>query len=307
MNDLKKENISKIFSEFKENNMSSYNNLYEEYYSIVYGIVFTILKNKENAEDVTQEVFIKIYNMKKENLPEKGELSWLYTVSKNEAFQFLRKSKNQVNIEEIYEVKEEKNEIDKIIDINTYNRIISPLNEIEKQIVSLKIISNFSFKKIGQMLSMPTPTVQWRYYKAVNSLKISIANFAAFVVTFSILISRKLFNNKIKQESDEKVYDNKLDEESYNNESLNATKQENDIKTNYSDNNYDNSSLIGTFTNTSPVSEFSATATTSEEMNNINYFDQILVCFSGFFLIISVIFAIFLKKYQQKRIKKASK
>ena len=44
------------------------------------------------------------------------------------------------------EVKEEKNEIDKIIDINTYNRIISPLNEIEKQIVSLKIISNFSFK-----------------------------------------------------------------------------------------------------------------------------------------------------------------
>ena len=90
--------------------------------------------------------------MNKENLPEKGELSWLYTVSKNEALQFLRRKKNEINIDEIYEIKEEKNDIDEIIDINTYNKIISQLNEQEKQIVSLKILSNFTFKKIGQML-----------------------------------------------------------------------------------------------------------------------------------------------------------
>lgn len=210
MRNSKKENISKIFSEFKVNNMNSYGDLYKEYYSTVYGIIFPILKNKENSEDVTQEVFMKIYNMKKENLPEKGELSWLYTVSKNEAFQFLRKNRTDVNIDEIYELKEEKSDLDKIIDINTYNKIISPLNDVEKQIVSLKILSDFTFKKIGQLLLLPTATVQWKYYKAVNSLKISIGNFIAFLVTFIILISRKSFNdyNESKNRTNENISNN---------------------------------------------------------------------------------------------------
>ena len=109
MKNSNKDNLNKIFSEFKVNNMSSYDNLYKEYYSTVYGIVFPIIKNKESAEDITQEVFIKIYNINKDNLPEKGELSWLYTVSKNEALQFLRRKKQEINIDEIYDIKEEKN------------------------------------------------------------------------------------------------------------------------------------------------------------------------------------------------------
>ena len=147
MKELKKEELNTIFHEFKENNMTQYDKLYKEYYSTIYGIVFSIIKNKENSEDVVQEIFIKIYNMDKEKFPTQGELSWLYTVSKNEALQFLRKKNNEINIEEIYEIKEKSNEIDKIIDMNTYNKIISVLNEKEKQIVSLKILSNFTFKK----------------------------------------------------------------------------------------------------------------------------------------------------------------
>lgn len=231
-----KESLSKIFSEFKVNNMSSYDNLYKEYYSTVYGIVFPMIKNKENAEDVTQEVFIKIYNINKESLPEKGELSWLYTVSKNEALQFLRRKKQEINIDEIYEVKEEKNDIDEIIDINTYNKIISPLNEQEKQIVSLKILSNFTFKNIGKMLNMPTPTVQWKYYKAVNSLKISIGNFAAFIFTFIILIGRKVFKQKNNFLQNYSVYEADKQKNSSDNY---ETKQDNTESLNYeeTDNN----------------------------------------------------------------------
>lgn len=196
MKELKKKELRNILCEIKENNMEQYDKLYKEYYPIVYGIVFSIIKNKENTEDVVQEIFIKIYSMDKEKLPKEGELSWLYTVSKNEALQFLRKKRKEVNIEEIYEVKEESSDIEKIIDMNTYNRIISGLNERERQIVSLKILSNFTFKKIGQMLSMPTPTVQWKYYKAVDSLKISLGNLVGFIFTFILLIGRRKFKNR---------------------------------------------------------------------------------------------------------------
>lgn len=293
----KKENLNKIFSEFKVSNMSSYNDLYTEYYSTVYGIVFPIVKNKESAEDVTQEVFIKIYNMNKESLPEKGELSWLYTVSKNEALQSLRKKKQEVNIDEIYEIKEEENDIDKIIDFNTYNKIISTLNEQEKQIVSLKILSNFTFKKIGQMLAMPTPTVQWKYYKAVDSLKISIGNLAAFMFTFIILIGRKVLkrNNENFYENNNNKNEKQDIEQSINYED---TAEENVINNNYDSvkkHDFSETTIEGTM------------SSTEKRIDNVDYFEPALIGISGIFLIISIIFLIFFKNYQQKRNKKASK
>ena len=296
MRDAKNENIVRIFSEFKANDMRLYDNLYKEYYSTVYGIVFPILRNKENAEDVTQEVFLKIYNIKKENIPEKGELSWLYTVSKNEALQFLRKNKQEINIDEVYEIKEENDDIDKIIDINTYNKIISPLNEIEKQIVSLKILSNFTFKKIGQMLSMPTPTVQWKYYKAVDSLKISIGNFVAFLFTFIILIGRKIFKNNNELKNNRFVYDENSYTESEADDVINKNNEKIEVKDNYTENISKNSQYFG-----------ETVSSTEKEINTIDYFEPFLIGISGLFLIISLIFAIFFKKFQQKRIKKTSK
>lgn len=302
MNNLKGKNLSKIFAEFKVNNMTVYDNLYKEYYSTVYGIVFPIVKNKECAEDVTQEVFIKIYNMNKENLPAKGELSWLYTVSKNEALQFLRKKKQEINIDDIYEIREEENDIDKIIDINTYNKIISTLNEQEKQIVSLKILSNFTFKKIGQMLAMPTPTVQWKYYKAVDSLKISIGNLAAFMFTFIILLGRKV----LKRNNENMVFENV-----YENNNTKNVKQDIEQSSNYEDmaeenainNNYDSIKNH----NFSETTIESTTTSIGKEIDNIDYFEPILLSISGIFLVITIIFAIFFKKYQQKTNKKASK
>lgn len=225
MKESKKKELSTIFDEFKENNMTQYDKLYKEYYATIYGIVFPIIKNRESAEDVVQEIFIKIYNMDKEKLPTQGELSWLYTVSKNEALQFLRKKNKEINIEEIYEVKEKSSEIDKIIDINTYNKIISGLNEKEKQIVSLKILSDFTFRKIGQMLSMPTPTVQWKYYKAVDSLKISLGNLLGFIFAFTLLIGRRKIRNsyvKIKGNNNmEDTIDESSNTERNTNENIN--------------------------------------------------------------------------------------
>ena len=298
----KKENLSKIFAEFKVNNMTLYDNLYKEYYLTVYGIVFSIVKNKECAEDVTQEVFIKIYNMNKENLPVKGELSWLYTVSKNEALQFLRKKKQEVNIDDIYEIKEEENDIDKIIDINTYNKIISTLNEQEKQIVSLKILSNFTFKKIAQMLAMPTPTVQWKYYKAVDSLKISIGNLAAFMFTFIILLGRKVLKRNNENMVFENIYENK-NTKNAEQDIEQSSNYEDMAKENETNNNYDSAKNH----NFSETTIESTTTSVGKGIDNIDYFEPLLISISGVFLIISIIFAIFFKKYQQKRNKKASK
>ena len=296
----KNEELREIFSEFKVNNMESYEKLYTKYHTLVYGVIFTVLKNKENTEDVTQEVFTKIYNMDKDKFPTKGELSWLYIVSKNEALGYIRRKREEVNIEDIYEVGEESTEIQNIIDVDTYNNIISGLNEEEKEIVSLKILSNFTFKKIGQMLSMPTPTVQWKYYKAVDSLKISIGNLALFMVSFVALMItsiKKGKRNNINMAEDISK-DADVAREDQSSESTSQNPSSNVIEQIREDSNQ--------FEKLNTVSGISV-----DSINLNGYIESagsiLLIGFSGVFLIISIIFAIIFKNYQQKRKKKASK
>ncbi len=288
MENLKSKNaeLGRIFKEFKENDMSSYDFFYKEYYSLIYGIVFSILKNKENSEDVVQNVLIKIFSLDKSKFPDRGSLSWLYTVSKNEALNYLRKNKQFVNIEEIYEIKEETDEIEKIIDVHTYNKIINGLKEKEKEIVSLKILSNFTFKKIGQLLKMPTATVQWKYYKAVDSLKISLGNLAMFMITFIVLVVK----NKI-----------------LTNKDSNSIQENNQIEINEKESNVrENESLKAT--SSAETFECIVPAESSESSIEIdkeeNITDGVLISFCGIFLMFFIIFSIFFKNRQQKRRKK---
>ena len=288
MENLKSKNaeLGRIFKEFKENDMSSYDFFYKEYYSLIYGIVFSILKNKENSEDVVQNVLIKIFSLDKSKCPDRGSLSWLYTVSKNEALNYLRKNKQFVNIEEIYEIKEETDEIEKIIDVHTYNKIINGLNEKEKEIVSLKILSNFTFKKIGQLLKMPTATVQWKYYKAVDSLKISLGNLAMFMITFIVLVVKnKILTNKDSNSIQEnnQIEINEKESNVRENESLKAT------------------SSADTFECIVPA-ESSESSIEIDKEENIT--DGVLISFCGIFLMFFIIFSIFFKNRQQKRRKK---
>ena len=288
MENLKSKNaeLGRIFKEFKENDMSSYDFFYKEYYSLIYGIVFSILKNKENSEDVVQNVLIKIFSLDKSKFPDRGSLSWLYTVSKNEALNYLRKNKQFVNIEEIYEIKEKTDEIEKIIDVHTYNKIINGLNEKEKEIVSLKILSNFTFKKIGQLLKMPTATVQWKYYKAVDSLKISLGNLAMFMITFIVLVVKnKILTNKDSNSIQEnnQIEINEKESNVRENESLKAT------------------SSADTFECIVPA-ESSESSIEIDKEENIT--DGVLISFCGIFLMFFIIFSIFFKNRQQKRRKK---
>lgn len=190
MGKIDKEELHIIFKNIKDNNTQELNNLFNKYRKLIYGIAFSILKNKIDSEEIVQIVFMKIITLEKSKLPTTSEASWLYTLTKNEKLNYIRKKKQEVSIETLYYISDDNDELSKIVDEDKYNRIISKLNEKEKEIVSLKIISNFSFKQISQILNIPMGTVQWRYYKAINTLKILISNLSMFIITTILLIKK---------------------------------------------------------------------------------------------------------------------
>ncbi len=313
MNKINEIELHELFDGLKngKNNTNSFNCLYENYYSLVYGIVFSMLKNKENSEDVSQTIFSKIYQLPKEKLPDSYEASWLYKVSKNETLQYIRKYKNEASFEEIYDVSDvsdTNNNIDDIIDIETYKSMISGLTEKEKEIVSLKVLSQFTFKKIGQMLNMPTPTVQWSYYKAVNSLRISISSLAGFVLTFIIgIVTTKNSKYSIFKSSKKQKVENvkEMEQKSYDGSTVNVEQPDSIIS------NYENVNKGTSYTNqiTSIENDIQAQDTHEETSKDDNFVKENVLSIGIFSIsiVFLIIFIIFFKKHQQKRKNKASK
>lgn len=296
MRKINEQELHELFNGIKNNDGNSFTQLYEKYYNLVYGIVFSILKNKENSEDVSQIIFSKIYELSKEKLPENYEASWIYKVSKNEALQYIRKQRSEITLEEIYDVSDINNNIDEIVDIETYKKMISGLNDKEKEIVSLKILSQFTFKKIGQMLEMPTGTVQWNYYKAVNSLKISLSSLAGFIITFVLGIATT--NKKLRKTIKEEKIDNNVKE----NNKFEIDKAENKFEGISTEDNQ-KSEIDSIISNI----ETNISSTTVKDTNNEQKINNMNICFFGISLIFFITFIIFFRKHQQKRKTKSSK
>ena len=130
--DIAKEKIHKDFVKLKENRESYFDTFYSNNYNLVYRICFSILKNKENSEDVAQTIFEKIYKLPDEKIASSYESSWLYTVSKNEAIQFLRRSKNNVSIDEsFFDIQDDTNQMNEIEESEEYKNARSASREYE--------------------------------------------------------------------------------------------------------------------------------------------------------------------------------
>lgn len=210
MGKINKEELKELFIEFKNGSQQAFEELYTKYNKLVYGIAFSILKNQQDAEDIVQIVFTKIYGIDKNKLPTSKEASWLYTTTKNEAIAHIRRKNNSVDLESIYEVEDENDEIGDVLNKDSYNKMISRLSDKEKEIVSLKVVSNLSFRQIGKLLNQPTGTVKWRYYKATKALKLMISNLAMAVITCAIALKVTLKDKKHNQAEQELV---KIDNE----------------------------------------------------------------------------------------------
>ena len=277
MKKINKEELHSLFEKIKSNDKVAYDIFYEKYKSLVYGISFTICKNHEIADEVTQNVFFKIWKLSEDKFPTSYEASWLYTITKNETIDVLRKSFSYVDIESVYNMQNYNNDIDDVVDLGNFNAMISTLKEEEKQIISLKLISDFTFREIGLLLNLPTATVQWKYYKSIKSLRLVVANLAMFILTFALYIKSKFSQNKNTNKAQSEAPSKSID-------SMESS-------------HYNSSTTID---GVSVLPDTTASSQTASNYGFSHINSNAWLYISSAFLVLTLIFAIFVKKSQQK-------
>ena len=146
--------------------------IYEERKQELFRFLYVILGEQQAAEDALQETFLKAYLHRSRYIEMQQEKAWLYQIARNTAYDILRKRRREFPIEnevlhDVIEQHVEQNGMDSNL---LYMEMMAELNEVEREIVSLKIIGGLTHREIAKVLHKTTGSVKKRYERALGKL-----------------------------------------------------------------------------------------------------------------------------------------
>jgi len=173
-------NDQELITQFLKGDEKALELLIQKYLKPIYGYVFKFVQNQQDAEDLTQETFLKMWRNLKKFKKEKNFKSWLFAIAKNTCFDFLRKKKknlalNLENLEIIadfapsfLEELEKENWTEKI------KREMEKLPFKMQKVLDLYYNFGLNFREISEILKEPVNTIKSRHNRAIYKLKKSI-------------------------------------------------------------------------------------------------------------------------------------
>ena len=145
--------------------------LYKSTKSAVWALVLSRVKNPHDAEDILQDVYVRIFKNADKYTSVGKPMAWIFTIAKNLCVSLERSksSFSDMGLDELMEYfhDSEMSEEDRVI----IREIMSELSEEEQEIVILHAVSGYRHKDIAQMLSLPINTVLSKYNRAIKKLK----------------------------------------------------------------------------------------------------------------------------------------
>lgn len=156
---------------------SAFDLLYENYSDAIFGIILKIVKNRELAEDILQESFLKIWNNFSTFDSNKGRLyTWMLNIARNSAIDAL-KSKQERNSLQNQELESSVYTIDQQYQTQTntdkigLKKIVESLPKDEMEILQKMYFEGFTQAEIADSMEIPLGTVKTRARQAIQKLR----------------------------------------------------------------------------------------------------------------------------------------
>jgi len=171
--------------------VNAFEMIVKRYEKMIYNLALTKTQNRENAQDLSQECFLRAYKMLRSYRTDSAFSTWIYRICQNLISDFYRKNKKMKTVslsisddgygdDEIKEKdiadydSEPSEQIIREEKIKKIREIINSLPEDLKEMIVLRDLQNLSYTEISEMLGVEIGTVKSRLNRAREKLKNNI-------------------------------------------------------------------------------------------------------------------------------------
>ncbi|WP_240622505.1 RNA polymerase sigma factor SigX [Thiopseudomonas denitrificans] len=153
----------------------AYEELMRRYQATLYNVCARYLGNERDADDVSQEIMLKVlYGLKKFEGKSKFK-TWLYSITYNECITQYRREKRKKRLMDALSLNpvEEASEDDAplIREDRSLDRWLLNVNQIDREIIILRFVAELEFQDIANIMHLGLSATKMRYKRAIDKLK----------------------------------------------------------------------------------------------------------------------------------------
>jgi RNA polymerase sigma-70 factor (ECF subfamily) len=162
-----------------QNDPDAFRKLLDRYKNRVFSLIYRMVQNPSDAEDLAQESFLKAFKNLPSYDPSRPFLSWLFKITHNTTIDFLRARKPQA-----LSIHDENNPIDLEDTRPTQEKVVEALSQgkrmesllislppLYREVLLLRHQEELEYSEIAKILGIPVGTVKNRLYRARDLLK----------------------------------------------------------------------------------------------------------------------------------------
>lgn len=194
---MPEEQFNNLMKQLAAGDMDALKEIYETYMKLIYSVCFNMLCQREAAEDVSSEFFIRMTKSAATFDGRGHHKTWMVTIAKNMCIDYLRKNSHEVvsfdapvgnsssqagghsadttqgdtGVSFGERVADKENVEETALNRFTLETALRLLTEKEKEIIDLKLSGGMTFKEISEYLGIPQGTVSWHYNEAIKKMR----------------------------------------------------------------------------------------------------------------------------------------
>lgn len=166
---------AELYKEFLNGKEEAFNNIIRKYRKPLISFIMRFIKNIEVAEDIAQDTFVYVLINKTEYDFKYSLKTYLYTIAKCRAINYLKRERKVVSYDEAYMREKEETYIDEdLIKEENKKEIYEALGKLKKSyqiVIYLKDIEGLKYKEISRILNKTVPQLKMMTHRARKSLE----------------------------------------------------------------------------------------------------------------------------------------
>jgi RNA polymerase sigma-70 factor (ECF subfamily) len=190
MNVLEQRSDEELMLEVKVGNMLAFDTLYRKYSIRLYKFAFSLLKIPEEAENIVQDVFMKLW-LNREKVEKAASVRYfVFSIAYNSSISLLRKKINEVkfadylltrqdSFQEPETLRLEYNELDERL-----NKVIDSLPARQKEVYRLHHVEGLKYTDIARRLGISENTIENHMHRALKTIRTKMGGYSLAAILF---------------------------------------------------------------------------------------------------------------------------